>query len=138
MYTREKTLNLVKLYREHQRQFEAIYDALWKAAPANNEYGIEIHGGTGIAKEFTILAHHCRMAFDIWLDSESFPGKVSFLRVLGPERTEGFLDLYFDHAGNLTDDPHGAAQHALTDSDAGDWLALRVLDAFFRTREGAH
>lgn len=138
MNTREKTLNLVKMYKEHQRQFENIYAALCAVASADNDYGMEVRGGTEIAKEFTILSHQCRMAFDIWLDSESFPGKVSFLRVLAPEHAAGFLDLYFDHDGRLTDDPRGPAQHALTDADAGDWLALRVLDAFFHSREAGH
>ncbi|HKB59230.1 MAG TPA: hypothetical protein VKC56_04205 [Gallionellaceae bacterium] len=136
MNTREKTLNLVKMYKEHQRQFEAIFAALGKAAAPGNDYGIEIRGGTEIAKEFTIVSHPCRMVFDIRLDSESFPGKASFLRVLGPEQAQGFLNVYFDRSGNLTDDSQAsAALHAVADAATPDWLALRVLDEFFRSRE---
>lgn len=136
MNTREKTLNLVKMYKDHQRQFEAIFDALTKAAAPDNDYGIEVHGGTEITKEFTVLSNPCRMVFDIRLDSESFPGKASFLRVLGPDSTQGFLNVYFDHRGNLTDDPQASSPlHAIADAQTSDWLALRVLDEFFRSRE---
>jgi hypothetical protein len=134
--TREKTLNLVKMFKDHQRQFELIYEALDKAAPVNNEYGIEVRGGTEITKELSVVSHPCRMVFDIRLDSESFPGKASFLRVLAPEHVVCFLNIYFDHKGNLTDDPKASsALHAVTDAKTADWLALRVVDEFFRSRE---
>lgn len=136
MNTREKTLNLVKMFKDHQRQFELIYEALGKAAPVNNEYGIEVRGGTEITKEFTVLSNPCRMVFDIRLDSDLFPGKASFLRVLSPDHVVGFLNVYFDHKGNLTDDPKASsALHAVTDVETADWLALRVVDEFFRSRE---
>lgn len=139
MNTREKTLNLVKVYKEHQRVFERIHDMLSKAAPADNDYGIEIRGGTEIAKEFAILSHPCRMVFDIWLDSETFTGKASFLRVLGPERAAGFLDIYFDRNGNLTDNPKASSTtHNVSSAETADWLALRVLDEFFRSRESGN
>lgn len=138
MDKRTATMNMVYQYKQLQGQFISLCTVLVDVLPLGNDFGIEIGGGNEISRNITILGHQCRVVFGVRMESEPVLGKIAFQRLLPQDRSISFFTTYFDALGNATETPDKQSwPYSIKGTDVTNWLAIRVLEEFFRSLAAA-